>query len=56
MATKESLASLEAKHGEKMIEVKVRFWTNDISREAGKVIPKPCVDIWRCSHRAQQGA
>jgi len=37
---KEDLASLEAKQGEKMIEVKVRFWTNDISPEDGKVIPK----------------
>jgi hypothetical protein len=33
-------AALEAKHGKKMIEVSLRFWTNDISEEAGKVIPK----------------
>ena len=32
-------ASFEAKQGEKMIEIKLRFWTNDIA-EAGKVIPK----------------
>jgi hypothetical protein len=34
------VASLEAKHGEKMIEVKLRFWTNDISAESGKVMAK----------------
>jgi hypothetical protein len=33
-------AALEAKHGKKMIEVSLRFWTNDISEEPGKVIPK----------------
>ena len=27
-------------HGERMIEVKVRFWTNDISGESGKIVPK----------------
>ena len=37
--TKE-IESLEAKQGEKMIEVKLRFWTNDISPEDGKVVPK----------------
>jgi hypothetical protein len=35
-----TIAAREAKHGEKMIEVKIRFWTDDISRESGKVIPK----------------
>lgn len=34
------VASLEATQGEKMIEVRLRFWTNDISPEKGKVIPK----------------
>jgi hypothetical protein len=33
-------ASLEAKHGKKMIEISLRFWTNDISDEPGKVVPK----------------
>jgi len=33
-------AALEAKHGKKMIEVSLRFWTNDISEDHGKVIPK----------------
>ena len=40
MATKEDAASFEATQGEKMIEVQLRFWTNDISTEKGKVIPK----------------
>jgi len=30
----------EAAHGEKMIEVKVRFWTDNLAPETGKVIPK----------------
>lgn len=30
----------EAKHGERMIEIKVRFWTDSLASEAGKVIPK----------------
>ncbi len=34
------VAALEAKHGKKMIEVSLRFWTNDISSEEGKIIPK----------------
>jgi hypothetical protein len=34
-----SMPSARAPHGEKMIEVKVRFWTNNIA-EAGAVIPK----------------
>ena len=29
-----------ATHGKKMIEVKVRFWTNDIAEGQGKIIPK----------------
>jgi hypothetical protein len=33
-------ASLEAKQGEKMIEVKLRFWTNGIASQPGKVVPK----------------
>src|SRR4051812_47412910 len=37
---KEDVASLEAKQGQKMIEVKLRFWTNDISDEAKKILPK----------------
>lgn len=35
-----STVAREAKHGEKMIEIKLRFWTDDIAGEPGKVIPK----------------
>jgi hypothetical protein len=31
---------VDAVHGEKMIEAKVRFWTNGISGEPGKIVPK----------------
>ena len=37
---KEDLVSLAAKHGEKMIEITARFWTNDIAPEEGRLIPK----------------
>jgi len=40
MALQDNVASKEAKQGEKMIEIKIRFWTNDIAKEKGKVIPK----------------
>lgn len=40
MPKQDMAASLEAKQGEKMIEVKVRFWTNNIATQPGKVIPK----------------
>jgi hypothetical protein len=30
----------QATHGEKMIEVRIRFWTNKIALGRGKVIPK----------------
>jgi len=33
-------AKIEAKHGERMIEVKIRFWTNNIAPGLGKVLPK----------------
>ena len=36
----ETIESLETKQGEKMIEVKLRFWTNNIAPENGKVLPK----------------
>jgi hypothetical protein len=39
MQSVEEIEAQEAKHGQKMIEVKIRFWTNDIA-EQGKVIPK----------------
>ncbi|MBI2155173.1 MAG: hypothetical protein HYU24_15945 [Candidatus Rokubacteria bacterium] len=40
MADDKTNAGREAKHGEKMIEVKVRFWTDSLASDAGKVIPK----------------
>ena len=39
MAEKENVEAREAKHGEKMIELKIRFWTDELC-EPGKVIPK----------------
>lgn len=40
MASEVDVTSKEAKHGEKMIEVKLRFWTNDIADEAKKIKAK----------------
>jgi hypothetical protein len=41
MATNQRTASLEANQGEKMIEVKLRFWTNEITSAQGEgIIPK----------------
>ena len=42
MASKKNnkVAAQEAEHGEKMIEVKIRFWTNSIAEQEGKIIPK----------------
>jgi hypothetical protein len=40
MIGEKNVEAREAKHGEKMIEIKIRFWTDEISSEAGKVIPK----------------
>ena len=41
MATEPNNAiEVEAKHGDKMIEVKVRFWTNGMAKEEGKVVAK----------------
>jgi hypothetical protein len=31
---------VKAVHGEKMIELKVRFWTNDIAQDEDSVVPK----------------
>jgi hypothetical protein len=36
----ETPESREATYGKKMIEVKVRFWTNDLAEEKGKIRPK----------------
>jgi len=35
-----SESDLAASHGERMIEVKLRFWTNGIARGDGRVRPK----------------
>jgi hypothetical protein len=40
MPDKQNIEAKEAKHGQKMIEVKVRFWTNDIAEGDGNIIPK----------------
>ena len=40
MPIRNHTAAKEAKYGQKMIEVKVRFWTNQIAKEKDKVIPK----------------
>lgn len=39
MPRSENIAELEARQGEKMIEVKIRFWTNDLAAE-GRIRPK----------------
>ena len=39
MANKK-LTNKVASHGEKMIEVKLRFWTNEIAGESGKIKPR----------------
>lgn len=36
----ETTQSREAKHGERMIEVRVRFWTDEIAKGKGRIIPK----------------
>ena len=40
MAENEKVADREAQHGERMIEVKIRFWTDDLASEPGKILPK----------------
>lgn len=40
MTEKSPIESKEAEHGQKMIEVKLRFWTNDIAETPGHVVPK----------------
>ena len=35
-----NVESREAEHGQKMIEVKLRFWTNDIADNPGQIVPK----------------
>lgn len=40
MSQAQGLAAQEAKYGERMIEIKVRFWTNNIADGEGNVLPK----------------
>jgi hypothetical protein len=40
MPIKDDIAAREAAHGEKMIEVKIRFWTNGIADQSGKILPR----------------
>jgi hypothetical protein len=40
MAESENIAAQEAAQDKKMIEIKIRFWTNDIADEKGKLVPK----------------
>jgi hypothetical protein len=40
MPSKQPIEAKEAKQGQRMIELKVRFWTNGIADGKGKVIPK----------------
>jgi len=36
----QTLEEREAEYGQKMIEIRVRFWTNDIASAKGKIVPK----------------
>ncbi len=45
MKNENKVAARKARHGEKMVEVKLRFWTNDIAPEEGKILPK---HAWAC--------
>jgi len=42
---KSSTVEKEAAYGEKMIELKIRFFTNNIASSRGKVVPK---HAWTC--------
>ncbi|BBO31719.1 hypothetical protein [Lacipirellula parvula] len=54
--TKE-IESKEAVHGQKMIEVKLRFWTNDIAEEPGHILPKHawCAGVVRMEANGSHG-
>ncbi len=34
--------NVKAKHGEKMIKVEIRFWTNGLAESPGHIKPKHC--------------
>ena len=38
------MKSIKGVHGDKMIEVRVRFWTNNISKKKGRLVPRECWD------------
>jgi hypothetical protein len=38
--TTDAIEAKVAKHGQKMIEIRVRFWTDEIAENKGEVIPK----------------
>jgi hypothetical protein len=40
MADNKDVKPREAQHGERMIEIKIRFWTNDIAKGKGIIRPK----------------
>jgi hypothetical protein len=40
MPSPEDIQEREAKHGQKMIEVKLRFWTDEIADTEGRILPK----------------
>ncbi len=42
--SQEDIESREAAHGKRMIEIRVRFWTDTIAKGKRKVIPKHCLD------------
>lgn len=40
MSKKDEVTTRDAKWGERMIEIKLRFWTDDIAEGKGKIQPK----------------
>jgi hypothetical protein len=39
-AGEKGIQAREAKHGEKMIEVRLRFWTDELASGSGRILPK----------------
>lgn len=39
-----NIGEREAVHGKKMIEIRVRFWTDQIAEDKKNIIPKHCWD------------
>ena len=40
MSDSKDMEQREAQQGEKMIEIRIRFWTNDLADDPGKILPK----------------